>query len=502
MKRNHSLMLISVVIVIAFTLIGCQSPLESKSKYEFFHEAKDFSGGLAAIKIDEKWGYIDSKGEVIIKPIYDEAHDFSDGLAMISMDSKLGCIDNQGNTIVKPIYDMVLPSLIYTFSLNPIYFDIDTDSSYEEEYFIVKKGNGTGLIHVREGVVLEPIYQEIVLLSPDIFAVGLDGNFKVINFKENIETEFKYKDIGPFKDNRAAFTTGSKWGYLNPMGEEVIPAIYDGVRYFIEGEAFVKNKDFSGLINRDGTIVFEMDFDDFDGFYDDKGFFSSNGKWGMIDRTGTIILEPQFHTVVPPTDGISAVQIFNEGAGYINMEGELITDLQFDLTLPFEYGYGRVIKDNRYGLVNEKGDILLEPIYDSIKKVDSNTSYCIVEENGKKGIVDINSNTTIIEPDYDSIRVYTDTNVIKLIKENMIGFTDLKGNIIIDFLPRDNIHGSFSEELIGIKEGEFWGFANNQGELVIDAKYEDVGKFSEGYARVKEKDGWYYINNNQESLNY
>ena len=34
-------------------------------------EAKDFSEGLAAVKINGKWGYMDANGELIIKPAAD-----------------------------------------------------------------------------------------------------------------------------------------------------------------------------------------------------------------------------------------------------------------------------------------------------------------------------------------------------------------------------------------------------------------------------------------------
>ena len=47
-------------------------PLEAK--YDF---VRDFKDGLACVKIDGKWGVIDSKGKELFHPVYDYITDFS-----------------------------------------------------------------------------------------------------------------------------------------------------------------------------------------------------------------------------------------------------------------------------------------------------------------------------------------------------------------------------------------------------------------------------------------
>ena len=70
-----------------------------------FDEAEDFSKGLARIKINEKYGYIDKKGNFVIKPQFDEVHNFSEGLARVKIDDKYGYIDKKGNIVIKPQFD-------------------------------------------------------------------------------------------------------------------------------------------------------------------------------------------------------------------------------------------------------------------------------------------------------------------------------------------------------------------------------------------------------------
>ena len=50
-----------------------------------------FSEGLAAVKIhdndDEKWGYIDKTGKIVIQPQFSQAGTFSEGLATVLIEN-------------------------------------------------------------------------------------------------------------------------------------------------------------------------------------------------------------------------------------------------------------------------------------------------------------------------------------------------------------------------------------------------------------------------------
>ena len=105
----------------AYLLAGYGQEIQAESEYResdtyqpspnyeqsflLFDSAHIFSEGLGAVKIREKWGFIDKTGEVIIYPRFDETWGFSEGLAAVRNHGKSGFIDKTGNYVITPEFD-------------------------------------------------------------------------------------------------------------------------------------------------------------------------------------------------------------------------------------------------------------------------------------------------------------------------------------------------------------------------------------------------------------
>lgn len=65
-----------------------------------------FSEGLARFSKDNKWGFKDKAGNIVIPPQYAIASDFSEGLALVktSVESMYGFINKKGEWVIKPMY--------------------------------------------------------------------------------------------------------------------------------------------------------------------------------------------------------------------------------------------------------------------------------------------------------------------------------------------------------------------------------------------------------------
>ncbi|MDR1706316.1 MAG: WG repeat-containing protein, partial [Clostridiales bacterium] len=66
-----------------------------------------FREGLAPVIKDDKWGFIDKTGKVVVPLEYDQVYSFSEGLAPVIKDGKYGFIDKTGKVVVPLEYDDV-----------------------------------------------------------------------------------------------------------------------------------------------------------------------------------------------------------------------------------------------------------------------------------------------------------------------------------------------------------------------------------------------------------
>ena len=65
-----------------------------------YDEAFAFSEGYAAVKTNGKWGYIDSTGKEVIAAVYSEVGCFSEGYAKVAKNGSWGFIDKEGRTVI------------------------------------------------------------------------------------------------------------------------------------------------------------------------------------------------------------------------------------------------------------------------------------------------------------------------------------------------------------------------------------------------------------------
>ena len=78
-----------------------------------FVAVKEFSEGLAAVRIGDKWGFIDKQGTIVIKnPQFSRAYSFREGLAPVRIGDdkagKWGFIDKQGTIVINPQFSSAL----------------------------------------------------------------------------------------------------------------------------------------------------------------------------------------------------------------------------------------------------------------------------------------------------------------------------------------------------------------------------------------------------------
>lgn len=168
--------------------------------------------------------------------------------------------------------------------------------------------------------------------------------------------------------------------------------------------------------------------------------------------------------------------------------------MEYDWIGDYENGYACVSKNGKVGYIDKKGEIII-PIEYYSKYSGSFTEYgVVILSNGSKcGIVN-SKNQVVIPFDYDYIcdprwgweesQAENADYTFLLQKNSLWGLADKFGNIVA--YPQYDRIELFSENgLAAVRQGDYEGYINTDGDEVIPLIYEVARDFSEGLALVR-----------------
>ncbi len=122
-----------------------------------------------------------------------------------------------------------------------------------------------------------------------------------------------------------------------------------------------------GFVSNEYDIVVCPSFDEIKGaFYNDNNIVAvkRNNMWNVIDVNGNLLLENWSKYIIVPSVDSRMITINSKSIMNIDKGGvpKHFKDAMY--VGQFRYGYARLHSDNgRWGIINEKGDIVLPAIY-------------------------------------------------------------------------------------------------------------------------------------------
>ena len=173
--------------------------------------------GLISVKIDNKWGYIDFAGNIIIEPRFDYVYDFSSGVAAVKVNGKWGYINTKGEYVLEPQFKDggyfrcgMLGISMGDGQWGFMNLQGDTIGSFDDQYSFMER---TGW-------------------KPDVAWVNRDGKWGLIDTKGNIKIPFLYRRIYSANKEVMLVMKNNKWGYIDDGGNIVYPFIFDSASPF------------------------------------------------------------------------------------------------------------------------------------------------------------------------------------------------------------------------------------------------------------------------------
>ncbi|MCI5978767.1 MAG: WG repeat-containing protein [Bacteroidales bacterium] len=381
-----------------------------------------FSEGLAAVKLNDKYGYIDWKGTIVIPAVYEDANNFVNNMALVKLNGKMGCIDRSGNIIIPLLYD---------------YF-----SDFSEGLAVVRAGDKCSFIDVNGKKVFPIDFDGANGFYKGRARVTYKGKEGIIDKTGAFIVPAKYRYIERFEEGKAGVRLNDKWGFIDENGKEIIPAIYDYVTSFSNGMAAVELNGKWGYIDSAGNLAVPAIYDNSNLFGKTAGVVWLNNKFGAVDRTGKIIVPVEYDYVHEQDNG----------------------------------AYFRVEQNGKVGMYDKSGRLVIPVVYDDLL---INDGMALMKQNDKWGVIDF-TGKVLIQPQFDD--AYCGDGMATVGKDNKWGFVDKTGNVVVPL--KYQAAGSFSESLAAVVINGKCGYIDKTDRMIIPAIYDRAWSFSEGLAAV------------------
>ena len=332
--------------------------------------------------------------------------------------------------IIIGIVAVIIIAISIMAIINEVQLHYKVEEISEYNYFTLEQNQKYGVIDKNGNIVIEAEYEAVQIPNPSkaIFVCVKEYNentkeYETVVYNEKKEVLFSnYKNIQaisiytnvnstPYEKSVLTYKENGKYGLINLEGKQITKPVYDEISSinYKEGTFLVKQNELEGIINMKGKVIIKCEYESVtsDNYYSENGY---NKQAGFIVSKKT-------------EDGYRY--------GYVNYRGTIIlnpiyTQLERVTEIANEKGvYFIAFKNGQAGLLKNNKEILNYEYEDIQYNVLG--SIFITKRNGKYGAVNLEG-TTVLYPEYDN--VYTGGMYLNALKDKDIFIFDLNGNKI------------------------------------------------------------------------
>ena len=446
----------------------------------------------------------------LIEPKYDYADKFSTGIAMVGDDTGYYFIDKEQSNVFGNTY----------FSIARIYAE---DILFVNDLPEVTVSEGETSVKLgRDGIPIQPAIPAIsnvdeVWRSPLRIAVSDSGNYGMVNMLDEwvvppIYDRIRLEYDHHRKQRTPVVSLDGQCGFLTPEGEAVFIPSAEYIYEFQNGYALI-------YIMQQKFRLDENGYDRFAGY-------------NFADEHGKLVFAKSFTEYKPElSEGVVCYKE-NELYGYMNLDGEVLIEPQFQWAGPFSEGKAAVCRDGKVWYIDNSGAVVIRARRGDYGGKFENGMASIGTKGDRYGVIDANGKW-IVKPRYERAYYHEDANIWELqrgsnrdvvdlyfvdsgitikrvylfetLTENSVICSKNSGLFQDDFFIVDVRSGktiwrkfnelgySYASEFIGAKKDGFSGYVDNYGMWVIAPQFDDAKPFSEGVAAVCVDDKWGFI---------
>lgn len=297
------------------------------------------AGPLFKIHYGDKWGFMDRRGHVVIRPQFESVGDFFDGLALVGKEDKYCFIDESGRTVIPCRFDAAGR---FSQGLAPVRIGRLWGYINRLGQFVVQP-RFQGAAEFRDGMGRIEIWARI--LCPGQTFTNEDAPLPLFAMRD--ET---------FQSTSGCFPENPRFGFVDGSGQLVIRPEFFMAQDFSEGLAGVRAEESAtslwAFIDKAGKIAIPAAFDQASSFSEGLAAVETGarfepgqqvaGKWGFINRSGSLVIAPQFEFAGSFAEGLARVCKEPGAWGFINYAGQVAIMFRYEAAGDFSEGLAAV----------------------------------------------------------------------------------------------------------------------------------------------------------------
>ena len=304
--------------------------------------------------------------------------------------SKWGYSDRKGNIIIKPVYDSVG------------FFNSSSVGAKYLTYAYVYQNKKMGVIDTQNKMILPTTYKYVknVYETLHFIATNIEGKSGLVSIENQVLIPFEYDQLDEVLNFSFILKKNKKIGLADVNGKIVIPVIYDQIVFVDEDKSTNKCR-----------------------------WRVSNDK--VTQYLFTDIYENPNNEVFQTVGNIETAE--NNLTSYIIDEN--LKDFEEKIPIRYQSNLYLLRKKNLYGFCDVKQKIGFKPKF---KKIDyyfntydfkrGKTHYLLIEDNDKKGLIDGYGNV-LLEANYETIK--KEYHYLEVIRNSETGVFFLSTNKVV-----------------------------------------------------------------------
>ncbi|TCK93351.1 WG repeat protein [Natranaerovirga hydrolytica] len=292
-----------------------------------------------------QYGYIDRKGELVIKPNYSLGLPFNEGIAAVrkNRSGNWGYIDVNGEIVVPLEYDNYGNRFLDGVLLrkNDVFHYYNLKNQKVEKEFVgyedmmvvdehliaVKVDHQWGIMDYDEAVIIPTIYEEVGVFNEGMVPVKLNGSWGFVNETGEAIIDFEYDTVSSFNNKGAVVSQNGQYGIIDKAGDYIAPLEYDHIGYFNEDIARVYDGELYYLDEEGNSLNMEREYSRLDDFFEGFASVTQEGQYGYINRSGDRVIPNIYKEAYPFADGLAVVRDLEDKLKIINPENKVLLEL-------------------------------------------------------------------------------------------------------------------------------------------------------------------------------